>query len=84
MLEETFDTATMAICALRYYVGARNYVPPLVIGWVKKYWDTFSQYEQKVMLRSLKSEIESGADLGNEENTKTWYDFYAWMQEKLE
>jgi len=83
-MEQDSDTGAIALCALRYCVGRRTYMPELVVSWIKKYWDTFSVSDKKVMLRSLTSDIKSGVDLGHDCDRLTWHDFHAWMQQKIQ
>lgn len=83
-MEKDNDTGAIAICALRYCVGRRTYMPSLVIDWVKRHWNSFSAKDKAVMLKDLNYEINSGRNLGDSCDIKTWHDFKRWMYEEGE
>lgn len=76
------DTGQAAICALRYCIGRRSYLPSLIIVWVKRYWELFDFPTRLTIFKDLKQEIDGKRDLGDECDRDTWMKFYQWMQDK--
>ena len=78
-MEKDVDTGAIAVCALRYCIGRRTYMPSLVVDWVKRHWVVFSENDKNVILRDLQQEVDSGRNLGDDCDIKTWTDFLKWI-----
>ena len=78
-MENDTDTVAIALCALRYCIGRRTYMPSLVVDWVKRHWAAFSENEKNVILRDLQREVDSGRDLGDSCDIRTWTNFLSWI-----
>ena len=73
------DTGTIAICALRYCVGRRTYMPSLVIDWVKANWELLSVGDRQVIYHDTRKAIASGRSLGHDCDRDTWLEFQVWL-----
>lgn len=78
-MEEDVDTGAIALCALRYCIGRRTYMPSLVVDWVKRHWGAFPESDKNVILRDVQQEVNSGRDLGDDCDYRTWTDFLKWI-----
>lgn len=73
------DTGTIAVCALRYCVGRRTYMPSLVIDWVKANWEFLSVADRQVIYHDTRKAIASGLSLGHDCDRDTWLEFQVWL-----
>lgn len=74
------DTGAIVICALRYCVGRRTYMPSLVTDWVKRHWDILSESDKNVIKKDIEQIFtDSPRNLGDECDVRTWQDFREWI-----
>ncbi len=78
-MENDPDTGALAICALRYCVGRRTYMPGLITDWVKRHWSKLSANDQNVIRNDIQSAIAS-RELGHACDIETWNSFWEWIQ----
>ena len=82
-MQDDPDTGAVALCALRYCLGRRTYMPSLIIDWVKRHWESFPLNDRERILKDLEREINSGFILGDSCDVATWLDFRDWMARKI-
>lgn len=78
-MEQDINTGAVIVCALRYCVGRRTYMPSLVIEWAKRHWALIDIKTQNTIYKDLVNEINSGRNLGDDCDIGTWKRFYVWM-----
>ena len=81
LMHEDSDTGAIIICALRYCVGRRTYMPSLVVDWTKRHWSHLSINDQNVIRCDIEQAIQE-QDLGDDCDVETWHGFYEWMKDK--
>ena len=48
------DYATLCVCAVRYCLGRRTYMPELVCNIIRKNWDKISDTDLGIILRDIR------------------------------
>ncbi|MEH1842125.1 MAG: hypothetical protein V7L20_26180 [Nostoc sp.] len=81
-IESDSETGAIVICALRYCLGRRTYMPSLVVDWTKRHWAKLAANDQKVIWRDLDEAITNNRDLGDACDIQTWHSFYQWIKEQ--
>jgi hypothetical protein len=74
------DTGFIAVAALRYSMGRQTYACGLVAEWLKRYWDTFTDSDRKVLFRNLREFVLGPGPHGAECDKNTWKDLLSWMK----
>ena len=72
------DFFTIIICAIRYALGRRTYMPSLVCGFAKQYIKQIPTKDLYVIIRDIKehgSRSYGAEAYGDECDFKTWMDF---------
>lgn len=82
VMQQDQDIGTILICALRYCMGRKTYMPSLVIDWAKRHWDEIHRNDQKTIYRDLDKAIKSGQNMGHECDVQDWMDFREWLAMK--
>ena len=83
------DLQTIMICAIRYSMGRRTYMPGLVTGWIMNNCDgKLGKGLIEIMLRDIQEQREMGLragwpSLGDPCDVKTWERFEAWLRDQL-
>lgn len=73
------DFQTVLICAVRYSLGRRTYMPGLVTDWIRGYCNgKLSGKTIDIMRRDIDDQDKRKA-LGDECDIKTWRNFKAWL-----
>lgn len=81
---------TVAICAVRYALGRRTYIPELVTGWVMaNFAGRMPKGTAEIMLRDIQEQREMGEragydSLGDPCDVRTWEKFEAWLRNQTE
>ena len=85
----TDNLYTVAICAVRYALGRRTYMPGLVTEWIKaNFTRKIPKGTCEIMLRDIQEQREMGEranyeSLGDPCDVRTWEKFEAWLYEEL-
>ena len=80
---------TVAICAVRYALGRRTYMPGLVTDWVMaNFTGRMLKGAAKIMLQDIQEQREMGEragydSLGDPCDVKTWEKFESWLREEI-
>ena len=80
---------TVAICAVRYALGRRTYMPGLVTDWVmENFTGRMPKGTAEIMLRDIQEQREMGErakydSLGDPCDVRTWEKFEAWLKEEI-
>lgn len=77
------ETSTIALCALRYCMGRRTYIPSLVIDWTKRHWEELDPHVHVIVFSDLKQAFGRGVNMGDNCDLDTWRDFWEWVQRKM-
>lgn len=86
----TDNMYTVAICAVRYALGRRTYMPGLVTDWIKaNFAGRMPKGTCEIMLRDIREQREMGersgwASLGDPCDVRTWEKFEAWLENESE
>jgi len=75
------DFNSVLICAIRYCLGRRTYMPSLVTSFIKINCENLLS---KKTISIMKDDIASCSDYGNECDMKTWMEFYSWLKKEYE
>lgn len=81
---------TIAICAVRYALGRRTYMPELVTDWVMaSFTGRMPQGTAEIMLRDIQEQREMGErshydSLGDPCDVRTWEKFEDWLRKEIE
>lgn len=75
------ETGAIALCALRYCVGRRTYMPSLVIEWVKRHWHEIAANDHITIKEEIAEVISKNMFLGDDCDIQTWHSFYEWLQQ---
>ena len=76
------DMDSVLICAIRYCLGRRTYMPDLVTRWIRGHCDgKLEPNTLAVMIRDI-DEQERRFNLGDECDIQTWYRFRGWLKEQ--
>ena len=79
---------TIAICAVRYALGRRTYMPGLVTDWVMaNFARRIPKGTAEIMLRDIQEQREMGErakydSLGDTCDVRTWEKFEAWLRKE--
>ena len=81
------DHGTIVICAVRYSMGRRTYMPHLVMDYVKRHWPELSQADRNIILRDVDEELVvvdhyNPKALGDEMDVREWREFLEWMKKQ--
>ncbi len=85
----TDNLYTVAICAVRYSLGRRTYMPGLVTDWVMaNFSGRMPKGTAEIMIRDIQEQREMGEratyeSLGDPCDVRTWEKFEAWLYEEL-
>ena len=85
----TDNLYNVAICAVRYALGRRTYMPGLVTDWIKSnFTRKIPKGTCEIMLRDIQEQREMGEranyeSLGDPCDVRTWEKFEAWLYEEL-
>lgn len=79
------DFWTILICAVRYSIGRRTYMPGLVTDWIMANASDMPKGTAEIMLRDIQEQREFGerlgvSELGAECDVKTWTHFENWLK----
>ena len=76
---------TVAVCAVRYALGRRTYMPGLVTDWIKaNFTGKIPKGTCEIMLRDIQEQREYGERVGHDSlgdpcDVKTWEKFEDWL-----
>ena len=74
----------IVICAVRYSLGRRTYMPGLVTVWIMGHCaGLMNKSDIAVMLRDIQYQREHGS-LGDACDVATWENFERWLNQQLE
>ena len=74
----------IVICAVRYSLGRRTYMPGLVTDWIMNHCaGLMSKRDITVMLRDIQ-EMRDSFGLGDSCDVITWENFERWLTQQLE
>lgn len=76
------------ICAVRYCLGRRTYMPDLVTRWIMSQVKELPAETARTMLRDIEERRETGRRLGREMlgdpcDVRTWETFERWLKERV-
>lgn len=79
---------TVLICAVRYCLGRRTYMPGLVTSWIMGNAPELPAETALIMLRDINDQRRMGERIGKEAlgdpcDVKTWEKFEAWLQGRI-
>jgi hypothetical protein len=80
---------TVAVCAVRYALGRRTYMPGLVTDWLMaNFTGRMPRGTAEIMLRDIQEQREMGErarcdSLGDPCDVRTWEKFEAWLKEEI-
>ena len=80
---------TVAVCAVRYALGRRTYMPGLVTDWIKaNFTGKIPKGTCEIMLRDIQEQREMGErakydSLGDPCDVRTWEKFEVWLKEEI-
>lgn len=79
------DFGLIVLCAVRYAIGRRTYMPSTVIQFCKLNWADFADKDRALIRRDVGEAIARAEEtpdlLGDECDAKAWKEFYKWMSE---
>lgn len=85
----TEDFYTVLICAVRYCLGRRTYMPGLVTGWIMAAAPELPRETALIMLRDIEDQRRmgervklNGNSLGDPCDVQVWERFEAWLQSR--
>ena len=84
----SYNLYTVAICAVRYALGRRTYMPGLVTEWIMaNFAGRMPKNIAEIMLRDIKEQREYGEragydSLGDPCDVRTWEKFEEWLKEE--
>ena len=84
------DLQTIMICAVRYSLGRRSYMPGLVTGWITNNCvGKLDKGRIEIMMRDIQEQREMGEranypSLGDPCDVRTWEKFEAWLYGQLQ
>lgn len=85
-MESDSDTGLIVLCAVRYAIGRRTYMPSTVVNWIKRNWAAIAPKDRTLILRDVTEECDrymrGGDNLGDRCDVATWMEFKKWMEEK--
>jgi hypothetical protein len=79
---------TVAVCAVRYALGRRTYMPGLVTDWVMaNFTGRMPKGTAEIMLRDIQEQREMGErsgyeSLGDQCDVRTWEKFEDWLRKE--
>lgn len=79
----------VAICAVRYALGRRTYMPGLVTDWVMaSFTGRMPKGTAEIMMRDIQEQREMGeragySGLGDPCDVRTWEKFETWLKEEI-
>ena len=85
----TENLYTVAICAVRYSLGRRTYMPGLVTDWIKaNFTGKIPKGTCEIMLRDIQEQREMGEranyeSLGDPCDARTWEKFEVWLFKEM-
>lgn len=79
---------SVLICAVRYCLGRRTYMPELVTSWIMAAVPELPAETALIMLRDINDQRRMGERIGKEAlgdpcDVKTWEKFEAWLQGRI-
>ena len=80
---------TVAVCAVRYALGRRSYMPGLVTEWIMaNFTGRMPKCTAEIMMRDIQEQREYGErsgypSLGDPCDVRTWEKFEAWLKEEI-
>lgn len=88
-IDQDPETGVIALCAVRYALGRRTYMPSLVADWLKRHWNCLTEQNQRSILRDVDDEfkraeeLEDFSTIGDPCDINTWRNLRDWMKEQL-
>lgn len=74
------DFTGILICAVRYCLGRRTYMPGLVTTWIKRNLDGFiDKIDIDVMLQDIARQEELPGGIGDLCDIQVWNQFKSWL-----
>ena len=81
-IERTDDFYTVLVCAVRYSVGRRTYMPDLVTRWIMANAPEIPKNYAQIMMQDIDLQRRN-ASLGDECDVATWLKFYNWLERRV-
>lgn len=83
-MESDAETGLIVLCAIRYAIGRRTYMPSTVVSWVKRHWRAIAPKDRALILRDVTEACDrhsiGGDYLGDACDVATWMEFKQWME----
>lgn len=82
------DFGATVVCALRYCMGRKTYMPSTIVAFTKRYWQSISEKDRAIILRDIRSAFDlaertqSYSHIGMDCDIKLWSEFRDWIQEQ--
>lgn len=79
IMESDHETGIVVLCAIRYCIGRRTYMPGLLTDWVRRHWGKLSEKDRALILRDVQEVCDRPETLGDDCDRNTWTSFRDWM-----
>ena len=79
---------SVLICAVRYCLGRRTYMPDVVTSWIMSNVPDLPAETARIMIRDIQDQRHMGERigrnaLGDDCDVKTWERFEVWLEERI-
>ena len=83
-INKSGDFGTMCVCAIRYSLGRKTYMPSLMTEFIKANWANLDDNTKAVIMkdvrRAIKDDLSGFNSLGHECDRIVWTKFGRWMR----
>lgn len=83
------DFSSTVICALRYCMGRKTYMPSAIVAFAKRHWQFISESDRAVILKDINDAFNTAertqnyyGHIGMDCDIKLWSEFRDWIQEQ--
>jgi len=81
-IKNIYDFKDILICALRYALGRRTYIPKVVADFIKEYPEVIDSRVKMVMLKDIDEYFDCRGTYYNDDeyDYETWLDLKEWLE----
>ena len=81
ILSPDYRDQSIVICAFRYALGRRSYMPSLVADWIKEHWSQIDATNRELIAREIEQALERG-EAGDRMDEDVWRALSKWIEEQ--